>query len=90
MFKDVFGFAAHQEKSIHGLGYKLSQTRNNDGAVLDKAADIADPRSKKDHIRWYVPHYTPSNQQQGILSKQSLSKTPTELRNNERSVFLMK
>ena len=36
----------------------------------------------------YVPHYIPSIQQQGILSKQILSKTPTELMYVERSVFM--
>ena len=43
--------------------------------------------NKIDHFHWYVPHYTPSIQQQSILSKQILSKTPTELRYVERSVF---
>ena len=36
----------------------------------------------------YVPHYTPSIQQQGILSKQILNKIPTELRYVEGSVFI--
>ena len=34
--KDVFGFAEHQEKATYGLGYKLTLTRNNDNAVLNK------------------------------------------------------
>ena len=54
----------------------------------NKAAVIADARIKNDQIRWYVPFYTPSIQQQSILSKQILSKTPTELRYIERSVFM--
>ena len=41
-----------------------------------------------DHIHWYRPQYTPSIQQQGLLSKQIISKTPKELRYIERSVFL--
>ena len=45
-------------------------------------------RLRIDHIHWYVPHYTPSIQQQSTLSKQFLSKTPTELRYVERSVFM--
>ena len=49
---------------------------------------LADARIEIDQIRWYVPHYTPSIQQQGNLSEQILSKTPTELRYVERSVFL--
>ena len=88
MLKDVFGFAEHHEKATYGLGYKLTLTRNKDDAVIDKAGGIADARIRIDHIHWYVPHYTPSIQQQSTLSKQILSKTPTELRYVERSVFL--
>ena len=88
MLKDVFGFAEHQEKATYGLGYKLTLTRNKDDAVIDKAGGFADARIKIDHIHWYVPHYTPSIQQQSTLSKQILSKTPTEMRYVERSVFM--
>ena len=88
MLKDVFGFAEHQKKATYGLGYKLTLTRNKDEAVIDKLAGIADARIKIDHIHWYVHHYTPSMQQQGIRSKQILKKTPTELRYVERSVFM--
>ena len=87
LLKDIFGFAEHQEKATYGLGYKLTLTRNKDDAVVDKADGIADARIRIDHIHWYVPHYTPSIQQQSTLSKQILSKTPTELRYVERSVF---
>ena len=88
MLKDVFGFAEHQEKATYGLGYKLSKTRNKDDAVIDKAGGFADARIRIDHIHWYVPHYTPSIQQQSTFSKHILSKTPTELRYVERSVFM--
>ena len=88
MLKDVFGFAECQEKATYGLGYKLTLTRNKDDAVIDKAGIIAEARIRIDHIHWYVPHYTPSIQQQSTLSKQILSKTPTELRYVERSVFM--
>ena len=88
MLKDIFGYAEHQEKATYGLGYKLTLTRNKDDAVIDKAGGIADARIRIDHIHWYVPHYTPSIQQQSNLSKQILSKTPTELRYVERSVFM--
>ena len=86
--RNVFGFAEHQGKATYGLGYKLTIKRNEDEAVIDKAGGIADARSKIDHIHWYVPHYTPSIQQQSILSKQNSSKTATELRYVERSVFM--
>ena len=88
MMKDIFGFAEHQEKATYGFGYKLTLTRNKDEAVIDKVAGIADARIKIDHIHWYVPHYIPSMSQQGIMSKQILNKTPTELRYVERSVFM--
>ena len=88
MLKVGFGFAECHEKSTYGLGYELTPTRNKDEAVLDKVAGIADARIKIDHIHCYVPHYTPSIQQQGILSKQILSKTPTDLQYVERSAFM--
>ena len=49
---------------------------------------IVDARIKKDHVYWYVPHYTPCIEQQGILCQQILSKSPTELNYIERSVFM--
>ena len=56
MLKDIFGFAEHQEKATHGLGYKLTPTRNKDEGVIDKSPGIADARIKIDQIHWYVPH----------------------------------
>ena len=88
MLKDVFGYSEHQQKATYGLGYKLTLTRNKDEAVIDKVAGIADAKNKIDDIHWYIPYYTSSVQQQNILSKQILSKTPTELRHVERSVFM--
>ena len=88
LLKDVLGFAECQEKATYVLGYKLTLTRNKDDAVIDKAGVTADARIRIDHIHWYVPHYTPSIQQQSILSDQKLKKIPTELRYVERSVFL--
>ena len=76
------------KKATYAVGYKLTLLRITDEAVIDKAGDIADARIKNDHIHWYVPHFTFSIQQQGMLSKQILSKTPTELRYVERSVFM--
>ena len=64
ILKDIFGFAEHQEKATYGHGYKLTLTRNKNDAVIDKAGGIADARIRIDHIHWYVPHYTPSIQQQ--------------------------
>ena len=41
-----------------------------------------------DLIHWYVPHYTPSIEQENILSNQILSRPPTELKYIERSLFM--
>ena len=86
--KDVFGFAEYQEKATYGLGYKLTMTRNTDNAVLNKGNAINNGKIKISAIEWYVPHYTPSMQQQAALSKQILNKTPTEIKYPERSVFM--
>ena len=86
--KDVFGFAEYQEKGTYGLGYKLTLTRNTDNAVLNKANGINNGKIKIIAIEWYVPQYTPSMQQQSILSKQILNKTPTQIQYPERSVFM--
>ena len=88
MFKKFSGFSEHQEKATYGLGFKLTLPRKKHEAVIDKAASNAGARIEIDNNHWYVPHYTPSIQQQGVLSKQIFSKTPTELRYFERSVFM--
>ena len=86
--KDVFGFAEYQDKGTYGLGYKLTLTRNTDNAVLNKDNAINNGKIKINAIEWYVPHYTPSMQQQSILSKQIINKTPTQIQYPERSVFM--
>ena len=88
--KDVFRFVEHMQKPTYGLGCKLTPRKNNDESVLDKDPGIADARITIDHIHWYVPHYTPSIQQRGILSKQIISKTPKELQYIEKSVYMKK
>ena len=86
--KDIFGYAEYQQKGTFGLGYKLTLTRNNDNVVLNKGNAINVGKIKINAIEWYVPHYTPSIQQQSILSKQIINKTPTEIIDPERSVFM--
>ena len=63
-------------------------TRNSDNAVLNKDNAINVGKIKINAIEWYVPHYTPSIQQQAKLSKQILHKTPTQINYPERSVFM--
>ena len=86
--KDIFGYAEYQQKATYGLGYKLTLTRNNDNVVLNKGNVIIIGKIKINAIEWYVPHHTPSIQQQSILSKQVLNKTPTQIQYPERSVFM--
>ena len=86
--KDVFGFSEYQEKATYGLGYKLTMTRNSDNAVLNKGNTINISKIKINAIEWYVPHYTPSMQQQSILSKQIINKTPTQIQYLEISFFM--
>ena len=88
MLKDVFCFVEHQEKATYGLGYKLIRILNKDDAVLHNVRGIVDARIKIDLFHWYVPHYTPCIEQQGILSQQILSKSPTEFSYIERSVLM--
>ena len=52
----------------------------------DNATNIG--KIKSNGIEWYVPHYTPAIPLQTILSKQILSKVPTELQYEKRSAFL--
>ena len=63
-------------------------TRNTDNAVSKNANATNNGKIKIIAIEWYVPHYTPSMQQESISSKQILNRTPTELHYPERSVFL--
>ena len=56
MLKDIFGFAEHQEKGLHGLGYQLTLTRNSDNAVLNKDNATNDAKIKINSIDWYVPN----------------------------------
>ena len=86
--KDVFSFVEYQNKGTYGLGYKLTLTRNTNNAVLNKDNAVNNGRVKVNAIEWYVPHYTPSIQQQSILCKQILNKTPTQIQYPERSVFM--
>ena len=86
MLDDIFGFCENQVKATCGLGYRLTLTRNSDNKVLNKG--IAINNAKISSIDWYVKNYTPSIEQQRILMKQIVDKTPTELHYPERSVFM--
>ena len=84
--RDSFGFA-DQEKITYGLGYNLTLKRidNNDPIVRTAGVDVA-IKDIKD-IGWYIPHYTPSMENQHLVMKQILDKEPTELYYIERTVY---
>ena len=88
MLKDKFGFAAHQEKGIYGMSYRLRLTRNTDNAVLNKDKAINNAKIRIDAIEWYVPPYLPCISNQAILSNQILSKTPRDLQYIQRFFFM--
>ena len=87
---DNFNFAEHQEKATYGLAYKLTLTRKTDNSVFNKVNATNIAKIKNNSIEWYVPHYTPYSPKQTKLSKQFLSKTPTELQYEEQSVLWKK
>ena len=90
MLKDVVGFAEHQEKAIYGLGYKLTITRKNNNVVLNKATapNVVEAKIVISGLDWFVPQHTPSVEQQALLSKPILRKTPTGLQCVEKTVFM--
>ena len=63
-------------------------TRNSDNAVLTKKNATNNDKTKINAIEWYVPHYTPSLEQQNLLLNQILKKMATQHEYPERSVFL--
>ena len=71
-----------------GLGYKLTLTRNSENSVLYKDNAINNAKFEIIAIEWYGPHYNPSIPHQAILSREILSKIPTELQCVERSIFM--
>ena len=87
MLRDVFGSADYQEKATYGLGKILTLTRNCSNTVLIQAAAKVNAIFVISAFDWYVPHYTPSREQQTIISKQILGKTPTEVQYVETIVF---
>ena len=83
---DLFGFA-DQEKITYGLGYSLHLKRNNNNDPIIRTAGTDAAKIIIKDIGWYIPHYTPSLENQQIVMDQLLDKSPTELYYLERSVF---
>ena len=55
---------------------------------MNKDNAINNAKIKINAIEWHVPHYIPSIPQQAILSKQILSKVPTQLQYVAKAVFM--
>ena len=88
MLDEIFGFCEKQLTATCGLGYRPTLTRDSDNAVLNKGNAINNAKFKTNSIYWYVKNYTPSTEQQRILTKHIVDNTPTELQFPERSVFM--
>ena len=86
MLTDLFGFA-DQEKVIYGLGYTITLKRNNNNDPIIRGNGVDAAKIFIKDIGWYVPHYTPSLENQQIMIDQLLYKDPTELYYMERIVF---
>ena len=63
-------------------------TRKTDNAVLYKDNTTNNAKIKINAIEWYVPHYTPSLEQENIIMNQNIKKMATEIHYPERSVLL--
>ena len=83
---DLFEFA-DQEKVTYGLGYTLTLKRNNNNDPIIRTAGVDAANIYIKEIGWYIPHFTPSLENQQIIMDQSLNKDPTELYYMERVVF---
>ena len=55
---------------------------------MNKDSTVNKAKFKNIALEWYVPHYTPSIDQQAFLFKQIKIKTPTQRHYPERSVFM--
>ena len=86
--RDIFGFAKHQETATHGLGYKLTLTRNTGNAVLNIDDATNNAKIKINSLEWYVPHYNPSLILYNKLMTQIKQKTPTNFHYPEKSDFM--
>ena len=69
------------------MGYTLSLKRNNNNDAILRSNTVDAAKISVKDIGWYIPHYTPSLENQQLVMDQLLNKDPTELYYTERSVF---
>ena len=84
---DIFGFAEHQKTGTFGLGYKKTCTRNTCNAVLNKYNATNKAKIKINAIELYVPHYTPSFEQNDIIMNQIVEKLPKYSKNIAAGIY---
>ena len=70
---DLLGFA-DQEEVTYGLGYTLTLKRNNNNDPIIRTAGVDAAKIVIKGIGWYIPHYTPSLENQQITMDQFLNK----------------
>ena len=80
----MFGLA-DQEKNNVWIGLRSHDKRKNDAIIRDNGVDAAKINMKDNS--WYIPHYTPSMENQQLVMDQILDKDPTEIFYTERTVF---
>ena len=83
---DLFPFA-DQEKVTYGLGYThtLKPNNYNDPIIRNNGVDAA--KIVIQDIGWYFQHFTPSFENQQVMTDQLLKKDPTEIFYTEKVVF---
>ena len=69
------------------MGYNLSLKRNNNNDAIIRTAAADEAKIVIRDIGWYIPHFTPSIENQQIIMDQLLNKDPTEIFYTERTVF---
>ena len=84
--KDIFGYVYHQDKITYGLGYILKlRTADHANAIFRTIADVA--KLTINDISLYVSHYTPSVENQTLVTNVVLNKEPITMGYVERKVF---
>ena len=73
---DLIGFA-DQEKVTCGLGCTLTLKRNNHNDPIIRTAVVDAAKIDMKNIDWYIPHFTPSSENQQIIMDQLMNKDPT-------------
>ena len=69
------------------MGFTLISKRNNINDPIIRTAGVDAAKVVIKYIGWYIPHFTPSLENQHFVMDQLLNKDPTELFYTERVVF---